>query len=197
MVKDSKETLTHHFPVMASETNKEKLTNGVFKIQTWITRVNKLAKENTLAFPDTNKFKGDAFEHLVEAMIAWGRSDKSINCVDIKPSEYDAPGVDFIGLAHDMKSIHTIQAKMKTDTRYDITEGKDHIAMFPASSLLRYNATYMTLWTTANGLTRVLDEEWNSTEQRVVTIGIGKIKKRFNDNLAFWNFYSEDLLNRG
>ncbi len=55
----------------------------------------------------------------------------------------------------------------------------------------------MTLWTTANGLTRVLDEEWNSTEQRVVTIGIGKIKKRFNDNLAFWNFYSEDLLNRG
>lgn len=174
---------------MASETNKNLLSDNVIKLSTWMNRVEKLAQENSLEF-DRDKFVGDAFEHLVECIIVWGRSDKAINCVNVEPTEYDAPGVDLIGVAHDMTSIHTIQCKYRSNTINDLTESKDHIAMFPSTSLTKYKASYMTIWTTANNLHRVLDEAWDGM---VKTIGSKEIRKLVDDNVAFWQFYSEDL----
>jgi hypothetical protein len=188
--------LKHHFPIMASNTNKEMLTNKVVKISTWMNKVDKLASnhsyETTGEF-DRDKFVGDAFEHLVEAMITWGRSDKAINCINVEPAEHDAPGVDLIGVGHDTTSVHTIQCKYRSNTMTDLTEGRDHIAMFPSSSLLKYNATYMTIWTTAKDLHRILDEEWDG---KVKTIGFKQIRNLVDNNVAFWNFYADDLLNR-
>jgi hypothetical protein len=182
--------MKHHFPVMASETDKFKLVNNVEKLSTWMSRVDKLAEDNSLAF-DRDKFVGDAFEHLVECIITWGRSDKAINCVNVAPTEYDAPGVDLIGVAHDMVSVHTIQCKYRSNTIKDLTESQDHIAMFPSTSLTNYKAKYMTIWTTANSLHRVLDEAWDN---QVNTMGAKEIRKLIDSNVAFWQFYSEDLL---
>ena len=186
--------MKHHFPIMASETDKNLLSDSVVKLSTWMSRVDKLAQQNSLEF-NRDKFVGDAFEHLVECIITWGRSDKAINCVNVEPTEYDAPGVDLIGVAHDMTSIHTIQCKYRSNTMTDLTESKDHIAMFPSTSKSpKYNATYMTIWTTANDLHRVLDEAWDGM---VKTVGVKEIRKLVDSNVAFWNFYSEDLLKRG
>ena len=51
----------------------------------------------------------------------------------------------------------------------------------------------MTIWTTAKDLHRILDEEW---EGKVITIGYEKIRNLVDNNVAFWNFYANDLLNR-
>lgn len=184
--------LKHHFPVMASTCEKSKLHKGVNKLSTWINRTNALAEENTPAF-DRDKFVGDAFEHLTEAIVVWGRSDKAINMVEIEPAEHDEPGIDFIGVAHDLKSVHTIQCKFRSNNQVDLTEGRDHIAMFPSVSLAKYNAQFMTIWTTANDLHRVLDEAWAG---RVNVIGYEQIRKLVDKNDAFWQFYTADLMGR-
>ena len=184
--------MEHHFPVWASNIDKSILVDKTAKMSTWMRRLEELSESHSIEF-DRNDFVGNAFEHLVECIITWCRGDKAINCIDVKPSPIDEPGVDFIGIAHDMVSTHTIQCKYRTDICSTISETQDHIAMFPSTSLTKYGAKYMTLWTTASDLNRVLDEAW---EGQVKTIGYDKMRKLIDDNTAFWNFYSNDLLSR-
>jgi hypothetical protein len=184
--------LQHHFPIMASETEKATLVNKVNKISTWMSRAEKLADDNKEIF-DRDKFIGDAFEHLCEAILVWNRGDKALNIVDVHPAPYDEEGVDLLGIAHDLKSVHTVQCKYRGNTTTDLTEGRDHIAMFPSVSTLKYDAKYMTILTTANDLHRILDEAWQG---KVRTIGFNEIKRLVDKNDAFWQFYSDDLLAR-
>ena len=184
--------MEHHFPVWASQINKKDLIHKTVKMSSWSRNLEKLAEEHAKTF-DRNKFVGDAFEHLCECIITWGRADKAINCIDVKPAPYDEPGVDLIGVGHDLSSVHTIQCKYRTDILSTINETHDNIAMFPSVSLAKYNAKYMTLWTTANDLNRVLDEAWDG---KVRTIGFDKMRKLVDDNIAFWKFYEDDLLTR-
>ena len=184
--------MKHNFPIMTSEIDKKLLVHETFKMSTWINKIELLVEDHNIEF-NRFKFTGDAFEHLVESIITWGRSDKAINCIDVEPAPYDEPGIDLIGKAHDRRSIHTIQCKYRTDILSTINETHDHIAMFPSVSLTKYDAKYMTLWTTAKDLNRVLNEAW---EGKVRTIGFDKMRKLVDDNHAFWNFYSQDLLTR-
>ena len=69
----------HHFPSICYDI--KELTKGVSKLTTWMGRIEKQSKQNP-DYHDPDKYKGDAFEHLIEVLIKCSPIDKRINIVD-------------------------------------------------------------------------------------------------------------------
>lgn len=172
----------HHFPSICYDI--EELTKGVSKLTTWMGRIEKQSKQNP-DYHDPDKYKGDAFEHLIEVLIKCSPIDKRINIVDYSPSEIDAKGIDGSGKSQDGE-LHTVQMKYRSNTQSLLTEGNDHIAMFPAFSK---DAKYMTIFTTAKDLHYALD----GFNGEVRTLGYQKIKKLVDGNIPFWKAYAQSL----
>ena len=173
----------HHFPKICYEPDK-------LKVQTlplWMSRVNDQASNDLNKFKP-EKYKGYAFEHLMEVLIRTSPVDKRINMTDYEPTIDDEKGVDGFGKTHSGET-HTAQMKFRTDTTEMITETKDNIAMFPAFSENKYQAKHMTLFTTCKGLHYSL----NDFEGKVRTLNYKQLRKMLDNNNSFWNIYSKNL----
>jgi hypothetical protein len=178
-------TLEHHFTNTCYDI--DELLNGVNKMSTFLKRLDTQSQKNPNMW-DPDKYKGDGFEAFVEALIKLSPADKRINIQNYHPTTVDEKGVDGIGESLDTPGgWHTVQAKYRRDTQRYITEGKDHIAMFPAYSFAKYKPTYMTLFTSAKGLHPNLE----GFEGTVNVIGYEQLRKFVDNNTGFWaNFYN-------
>ena len=181
----------HHFPSMVSALETQLLYENVVELDDWKEQLTRLAfeHETTLRFPDTDKFLGDAFEHFVECIIRFYETKQHVNCVELTPAPENAPGVDFIGKAID-GSVHTIQCKYRTDRNALLSNKSDGIGMFPSTSLTKYNAKVMSVWTTAKGLHPTTEEAFNN---KVRTFGFRQIEYLVNQIYGFWDFYAKEF----
>lgn len=181
----------HHFPSMTSALETSLLFDEVVELDDWKERLNKLAsdREREIRFPDTDNFFGGAFEHFVECIIRFYRDNQHINCTDLKPAPENAPGVDFIGTTLD-GLVHTIQCKYRSDQNIRLSHKSDGISMFPSTSLTKYEAKVMSLWTTAKGLHPITEEAFN---HKVRTFGFRHIEYLVNQRYDFWDFYAKEF----
>ena len=179
----------HHFPSMATALETHILYENVVDLGQWKEQLNVLAsqQDTLIHFPDTDKFYGDAFEHLVECIIKFYRDDQHINCAKLKPARENAAGVDFIGKALD-GSVHTIQCKYRSDRNALLSNKSDGIGMFPSTSVTKYEAKVMSLWTTAKGLHPAIEKAFNN---KIKTFGHFEIEYLVNHRYDFWDFYAK------
>ena len=182
----------HRFPVMASELDTSILYKGVSDLSTWMDRVASLAKlASGRGLFDSDRFKGEAFEHFVECIVTYYKEDSRINCVTVDPAEHNEIGVDLVGKTSRGK-IHTHQCKFRSDTDSVINNTDDNISNFPLASVSRYGASYMTVWTTALGVYPEFVELSRSLPgvSGVRAFGNRAICRFVNGNRKFWAFYA-------
>lgn len=177
--------LKHHFRHTCYD--KEKLLHGVNTLSQFMRNLNKQSLEKPDYF-ESETYKGDGFEALVEALIVLSPVDKRINIVDYKPTPVGEKGVDGVGRTH-AGEIHCIQAKYSSDTNKFVTEGSNSIAMFPAFAS-SYGAKHLTLFTTAKDLHPVLE---NFKNDNFITHGYESLRKFLDNNEAFWSNFKRLL----
>ncbi len=181
----------HHFPDMVSALETRLLYENVVELDDWKEQLGSLAfqRQTMIRFPDTDKFFGDAFEHLVECIIRFYQADHNVDCVELSPAPENAPGVDFIGKTLE-GDVHTIQCKYRTDRNALLSNKSDGIGMFPSTSLTKYDAKVMSVWTTATGLHPTTEEAFN---YKVRTFGFRQIEYLVNQRYDFWDFYAKEF----
>jgi hypothetical protein len=180
--------LQHHFKHVCYDVNQ--LLDDVDTLSKFMRNLNKQSELKPLHFsPD--KYKGDAFESLIEALIILSPVDKRINLIDYSPTEIDEKGVDGVGKSHD-GSVHCVQIKYRSDVKKFLTEKEDHIAMFSAFAQAKYKAKFMTIFTTSAGLHYNLDD----FDGTVKTFNYADLQKLVDNNDAFWTNYRTLLLTK-
>ena len=190
-------TTKHMFPKMISALDGNILFKGVSDLPTWMKRVNSLADFAVESghFPKRKEFLGDAFEHLVECIAIHFHDDPVVNSKSITPARHKEFGVDFVGKAHD-GTVHTHQCKFRSDTA-DVLGNKDDIANFPLSSASDYNASHMTVWTTAKNVQDVFVEKSLKlpTTKSFKVMAFKQLRGLIDDNRDFWIRYSNNIKN--
>lgn len=181
--------LEHHFKNTCYDINK--LLNGVTSLTTFLNRLDKQSQEHPEMW-EPNKYKGDGFECLVEAIIKLNPTNTRINITNYHPSLVDEQGIDGSGETFDGVP-HEVQAKTWGDSQAYITETKHHIAMFPAMAGTKHMGKEfrMTLFTTAKDLHPVLD----NFNQKVRVLGRKDIEKLVNTP-TFWKLFHNLMLDK-
>ena len=187
----------HMFPGMISGLDGDILFKGVSDLPTWMKRIHILADMavKSGSFPKRADFLGDAFEHFVECIVVHYRNDTFLNCISISPSSRKQFGVDFVGETHD-GAIHTHQCKFRSNTN-DLLGNKDDISNFPIGSMSDYNASHMTVWTTAKGVHEIFVEKYLNLpgSKSFNVIGFRKMRSFVDENRDFWVRYSSNIEN--
>lgn len=169
--------------------NKDYLLDGTKKLSTFMTKLKRQAQQNPDYF-DPDKYFGDGFEALVEAIIVVLGKSHSIQIKDYTPIMEDDLGVDGIGYGPNMEP-HTVQCKARSNTESFLTANNDHISNFVAHSHSKFGGDtkvkYMTIFTTASDLHHVTKEMYNN-EVRV--IGNKEIRRLVDNNEMFWQEFA-------
>jgi len=181
--------LKHHFTNTCYDI--DKLFKGVNTLSKFLSNLDKQSQENP-AMWDPNKYKGDGFECLVEAIIQLNPTNTRINITNYCPSAVDEIGIDGSGETFNGMP-HEVQAKLSMDSTRLITEEHEHIAMFPAIAATKHmgKQIQMTLFTTAKDLHYVL-ENFNN---KVRVLGYKDIKKLV-DTPVFWKYFYNLMLGK-
>jgi hypothetical protein len=177
--------------------NVNDLLIGCTTLKEFIKRADKQSKLHPENW-DSETYKGDALEALVEVLINSSPIDKRINITNYSPWNTDTQGkdrgIDGTGLSHDEKP-HTVQIKSRTNTTGYLEANNDKLSNFVAMSCTLYmgKEVDMTIFTTAEGVVNHTLEEMYSDKVRV--IGYKEMAKLIDNNLAFWKtFYNEMLV---
>lgn len=187
----------HPFPDMISALDRSTLFRGVSDLPTWMRRVRDLAAAAAESghFPDSDAFIGNAFEHLVECIVAYHRDDPDMNCASILPARANEFGIDFTGETHDGEA-HTHQCKFRSDTNHILNNGDDNISNFPLASVgAEYAATHMTVWTTAKTIQKdiVRTARGLSGVRKFRFVGYAQLRGMLDSQREFWLLYAKNL----
>ena len=189
--------MKHDFPVDYKSVGLASLAN-VQTIRAWKSAVEKLAKSNNVAPRfDVNNFKGMAFEHLVEAVIAYKGTDSRVAIVNYAPAaaKYNT-GIDGYGMFSMKPNLpHTVQVKYRGN-RNALIENKVGEALGHKTLKENWGKTVeppkMTIFTTADGPS----PNFEKNHQDINVIGYKGLAALINKDMGFWAFYANDLLNR-
>lgn len=184
--------LEHQFITRAHDL--KGLVDNCYKLSTFCNRLEKQA----LLFPnryDPDKYKGDGFELLIEALIKLSPIDNRIGIGDYKPIQSDDTGVDGIGIGIDGK-IATVQVKYRGNSQQRLTANKDHLSNFVMTSLMKHKVnsdskTNMLIITTADGLHHFTDNEMFLNQVRC--IGYKQLRELLDNNKLFWDNFRKLL----
>ena len=185
--------LKHNFINRAHDL--KELIDNCYKLSTFCNRLEK----QSLLYPnryDPDKYKGDGFELLVEALIKLSPIDNRIGIGNYEPIQADDTGVDGIGIGID-NEIATVQIKYRSNSQQKLTANKDHLSNFVMTSLMKYKVnsdtkTNMLIITTADGLHHFTDNEMFLNQVRC--IGYKQLRELLDNNKLFWNNFKK-LLN--
>lgn len=175
------------------------------KLSTFCTRLEK----QSLLFPnryDPDKYKGDGFELLIEALIKLSPVDNRIGITDYYPgNENSDKGIDGYGIGID-GMISTVQIKYRSNNTSVLATNKDHLSNFTSASKdlfiteaiknnemlkLIESKNRMLIVTTAEGLHHFTDNEM--FDNKVRCIGYRQLRELLDNNLLFWNKFRELL----
>ena len=183
-------TLTHPFLQRCHDI--QVLLAGCNKLSTFCNRL----ESQSLLFPDRydpDKYKGDGFELLIEALIKLSPVDNRIGIGNYQVVTADDLGVDGFGIGINGKAA-TVQCKYRSNNTSVITANQDHLSNFVMTSIIdsRYNVdkddtNNMIIFTTAAGLHHFTDSEM--FKNKVVCRGHEWLRTMLDNNVLFWEAF--------
>jgi hypothetical protein len=186
--------IKHGFGVRAH--NLVALFDKTNKISTFM---NKLEKQSIIDIDryDSNKYKGDGFEFLVEILLKSHAYDNRLGITNYVPVQSDDNGVDGFGknLSGD-KCV--VQIKYRSNKRTMLTANTDHLSNMISDGMIKHKVVIADdntkvprhyVITTASGLHHYTDSE--NFKGFVHCIGFEHLKALLDNNLSFWNLCRE------
>lgn len=168
------------------------LIGGCRKVSTFM---NRLEKQSVL-FPDRydpDKYKGDGFEFLVEAIANLMGTHPQIGIAEYHPVTSGDVGVDGVGKGVRNQTV-TVQVKYRGKTNSVLTANSDHLSNFTSASMMHHNVEIrnpknkkeknMVIFTTADSLHHFTKEKMFMDTVRC--IGYDDLRKMLDNNQIFW-----------
>ena len=163
------------------------------------TFMNKLEKQS-LIDPDrydSNKYKGDGFEFLVEILLKSHAYDNRLGITNYEPVQSDDNGVDGVGVNLSGEKC-VVQVKYRSNSRTVLTANTDHLSNMISDGMIKHKVVIADdnthvprhyVITTATGLHHYTDNE--NFKGFVHCIGFDHLKALLDNNLSFWNLCRE------
>lgn len=179
------------------------LFNKTNKISTFISKVEKQALIDPIRY-DSNKYKGDAFEFLVEILLKSHSYDNRLGITNYEPIQKDDNGVDGVGVNLSGEKC-VIQIKYRSNNKSVLTANEDKLSNMISDGMFQHgvsadpeklkmisekkSAPLHYVITTATGLHHYTDLE--NFRGFVHCIGYDQLRAMLDDNLSFWNLCRE------
>lgn len=168
------------------------LFDGTNKVSTFMNKLEKQSLLDPLRY-DSDKYKGDGFEFLVEIFLKSHPYDNRIGITDYEPIQIDDNGVDGIGVNLSGDKC-VVQVKYRSNNKSVLTTNKDHLGNMIVEAQFKYNINkpedntkvpkYYVI-TTSNGLHHYTDNE--VFKGYVYCLGYDQLRSMLDNNISFWN----------
>jgi hypothetical protein len=173
------------------------------KVSTFMNKVEKQSLLDTIRY-DSNSYKGDAFEFLVEILLKSHAYDNRLGITGYEPVQSDDNGVDGFGVNLTGQKC-VVQVKYRSNKNNLLTANEDKLGNLISDGMLKHGV-YLTpettedvkskkiaplhyVVTTANGLHHYTDNEF--FKGVVHCIGYDQLRSMLDGNLSFWNLCRE------
>jgi len=179
------------------------LFNRTNKISTFMNKLEKQSLIDPLRY-DSNKYKGDGFEFLVEIFLKSHSYDNRIGITNYEPVQKDDNGVDGVGINLSGEKC-VVQVKYRTDNKTLLTANEDKLSNMISDGMFNHGvsadmeklkliadgklAPLHYVITTASGLHHYTDNQ--NFGGYVHCIGYEQLRSMLDNNLSFWNLCRE------
>jgi len=169
------------------------------KISTFMNKVEKQSLLDVTRY-DANKYKGDAFEFLVEILLKSHAYDNRLGITSYDPVQSDDNGVDGVGINLSGEKC-VVQVKYRSNKGAVLTANQDHLSNMISDGMFKHGvsadpaklslitegkvAPLHYVITTATGLHHYTDNE--NFKGYVHCIGYDQLRAMLDNNLSFWN----------
>ncbi len=162
------------------------------KVSTFMNKLEKQSILDTVRY-DSNKYKGDGFEFLVEILLKSHAYDNRLGITNYETVESDDNGVDGVGFnLVGEKSV--VQIKYRSNNKSVLTSNKDHLSNMISDGMIKHKVVIPDdntkcprhyVITTATGLHHYTDND--NFKGFVHCIGYEQLRAMLDGNLSFWN----------
>lgn len=173
------------------------------KISTFMAKLEKQSLIDPLRY-DSNKYKGDGFEFLVEILLKSHSCDNRLGISKYSPIQSDDNGVDGIGLNLSGEKC-VVQIKYRSNSKSVLTANEDKLSNMISDGMFQHGvsatpeklkmisekktAPLHYVITTATGLHHYTDNE--NFKGFVHCIGYDQLRSMLDGNISFWNLCRE------
>jgi hypothetical protein len=173
------------------------------KISTFMNKLGKQSLIDPIRY-DSNKYKGDGFEFLVEILLKSHAYDNRLGITNYEPVQSDDNGVDGVGVNLSGEKC-VIQVKYRSDNKSVLTANEDKLSNMISDGMFQHGvsatpeklkmisekkvAPLHYVITTATGLHHYTDNE--NFKGFVHCIGYDQLRVMLDNNLSFWNLCRE------
>ena len=185
--------LTHPFLYRAH--NLSELFENVKTLSQFMKKLEKQAAQDPDRYP-SHKYLGDGWEFFVEALIKTHQYDNRVGISNYEPVTNNDNGVDGYGI-NICGKVCAVQPKYRTSVSSRLTASNDSLDSFITESILAKeiipDKQYRHfIFTTAKGLHHYTDHE--KYRGKVKCFGYDEIRSLVDNNLHFWNFVRDQVL---
>ena len=189
--------IKHGFGIRSHDLNG--LFDGTNKLSTFMNKLEKQSLIDPLRY-DSDKYKGDGLEFLVEIFLKSHAYDNRIGITDYEPTQSDDNGVDGCGINLSGQKC-VVQVKYRSNSAKLLTATEDRLSNIISDGMLKHGvnltlddqkavkekkiAPLHYVITTANGLHHYTDIEF--FKGVVHCIGYNQLKVMLDNNHSFWN----------
>lgn len=173
------------------------------KISTFMSKLEKQSLIDPDRY-DSNKYKGDGFEFLVEILLKSHSYDNRLGITSYEPVQSDDNGVDGVGINLSGDKC-VVQVKYRSNNKTVLTANTDHLSNMISDGMFKHGvsadpkvlesiknkstAPLHYVITTATGLHHYTDNE--NFKGFVHCIGYENLRALLDNNLSFWNLCRE------
>ena len=182
--------ITHGFGLRAH--NLTALFDKTNKVSTFMNRLEKQSLVDPIRY-DSNKYKGDGFEFLVEILLKSHAYDNRLGITSYEPVQSDDNGVDGVGFNLAAEKC-VVQVKYRSNIKTVLTANEDHLSNMISDGMIKHKVVIADdntkiprhyVITTATGLHHYTDNE--NFKGFVHCIGFEQLRAMLDNNLSFWN----------
>lgn len=182
--------ITHGFGLRAHDLIA--LFDKTNKVSTFMNKLEKQSLIDPLRY-ESNKYKGDGFEFLVEILLKSHAYDNRLGITNYEPVQMDDNGVDGVGV-NLVGDKCVVQVKYRSNKESVLTANKDHLSNMISDGMIKHKVIISDdaskcprhyVITTATGLHHYTDNE--NFKGFVHCIGYEQLRAMLDNNLSFWN----------
>lgn len=186
--------ISHGFGLRAHDLTA--LFNKTNKVSTFMGKLEKQSLIDPDRY-DSNKYKGDGFEFLVEILLKSHAYDNRLGITNYEPVQSDDNGVDGVGVNLSGEKC-VVQVKYRSNSKTVLTANTDHLSNMISDGMIKHRVVIAEdntkiprhyVVTTATGLHHYTDNE--NFKGFVHCIGFEHLRALLDNNLSFWNLCRE------
>ena len=186
--------ISHGFGLRAHDLTA--LFNKTNKVSTFMGKLEKQSLIDPDRY-DSNKYKGDGFEFLVEILLKSHAYDNRLGITSYEPVQSDDNGVDGVGVNLSGQKC-VVQVKYRSNSKTVLTANTDHLSNMISDGMIKHKVVIAEdntkiprhyVVTTATGLHHYTDNE--NFKGFVHCIGYEHLRALLDNNLSFWNLCRE------